>query len=152
MVIFLFGGESIARTWANQDHPILPYIRSRNCRTSSSCCRCPRKHRKPTTKGTKLPHTAKAGAFRCDYQYRPTKTQGIDLLRSLNPAFYCLQCYQCCNCKLLKYFSQHFLLICFRPLSHSCKDRMGMPIFFAKGFLPKPKDSRYARIRLACPS
>ena len=52
----------------------------------------------------------------------------------------------------LKCRSQHFMLITFLPLSHSCKQRTGMPIFLAKGFLPMPKDSRYARIRTACPS
>lgn len=52
----------------------------------------------------------------------------------------------------LKCRSQHFMLITFLPLSHSCKHRTGIPIFLAKGFLPMPKASRYARMRTACPS
>ena len=42
----------------------------------------------------------------------------------------------------LKCCSQHFILITFLPLSHSYKQRIGIPISLANGFFPNPIVSR----------
>jgi len=57
-----------------------------------------------------------------------SKTTGNGASKKSVPRFYAFP---------LKYRSQHFMLMIFLPLSHSCKQRIGIPIFLANGFLPK---------------
>ena len=138
------GGDRYPKHGADQSDRVLPQKRRRKDRTGKTGVRCPRSRSSPANQIAELPYKPKAGAFGCGHQNCKRKKQGTDLMERLFPAsFYALP---------LKCRSQHFLLITFLPLSHSCKQRIGIPIFLAKGFLPMPKDSRYARIRTVCPS
>ena len=138
------GGDRYPKHGADQSDRVLPQDRRRPDRTGKTGVRCSRSSSNPANQIAELPHKPKAGAFGCGHRNRERKKQGTDLMKKSIPCFfYALP---------LKCRSQHFMLITFLPLSHSCKQRTGMPIFLAKGFLPIPKDSRYARIRTACPS
>ena len=138
------GGDRYPKHGTDQFDRVLPQNLRRPDRTGKAGVRCSRSSSNPANQIAELPHKPKIRASGCGHRNSKGKKQGTDL----NDGLYLASFYA----RPLKYRSQHFTLITFLPLSHSCKQRTGIPIFLANGFLPMPKDSRYARMRTACPS
>ena len=137
------GGDRYPKHGTGQSDRVLPENPRRPDGTGKTGIRCPRSVRDSAAQGPELPYKPETGAFGRGHRYRKKAQPGAGKMILPPGFFYAL---------FLKYRSQDVRLITFLPLSHSCKLRIGMPIFLAKGFLPMPKDSRYARIRTACPS